>query len=113
MNSSSTAAAKAEEDLFLLAAIGIPVALITIFLVYLITTGRWEDTKRVGPLLSVPGLIVGAAVVFRNYYASDWGRNLSNGMIIVAYGIGLYLIVREFKLARPTPFLVTEASSDD
>ena len=109
---SSTVAAKAEEDLFLLAAIGIPVALITIFLVYLITTGRWEDTKRVGPLLSVPGLIVGAAVVFRNYYASDWGRNLSNGMIVVAYGIGLYLIVREFKLARPA-LLVTEASSDD
>ncbi len=109
---SSAAAAKAEEDLFLLAAIGIPVALITIFLVYLITTGRWEDTKRVGPLLSVPGLVVGAAVVFRTYYASDWGRNLSNGMIVVAYAIGLYLIVREFKLARPT-LVTTEESSDD
>jgi hypothetical protein len=97
----SSSAAAVTEDLFLLAGIGIPLSLITIFLLYLISTGRWEDTKRIGPLLSVPTALAGAAIVFRNYYiTTDWVRYLSDAMILFAYAIGLYLIVREFKLAR-------------
>jgi hypothetical protein len=97
---STSVAAAAGEDLFLLAALGIPMSLILIFVIYLISTGRWDDVKRIGPLLSVPGVVTGAAVVFRAYYQSEWGQYLSNAMILIAYAIGLYLIIREFNLAR-------------
>lgn len=97
MSSSATAAAA---DLFLLGALGIPVSLIVIFVVFLISTGKWNDVKRIGPLLSVPSVVVAAAVVFRNYYQSDWGRYLSDAMILIAYSIGLYMITKEFKLVK-------------
>ena len=107
-------AAATGEDLFLLAALGIPVSLIVIFVIYLISTGRWDDVKRIGPLLSVPGIVTGAAVVFRTYYKSDWGQYLSNAMILIAYAIGLYLIIREFNLARrPSRFSRAGLGADD